>query len=148
MGTCPAASRMHSSHVCCKFFNVSCIILSIKSWILCYQHIYATQLPHCSINMTWLNKLKSLFVHWGQNWSFCRYWNNGVDQCVGSRAHVCQWVVMCGKSWEFEEIFAPPFPQCFLAACKLYSGFKNLEVRLLISTNWKTRSARNGRRDY
>lgn len=87
--------------------------------------------------MIWLNQLKSLFVHCGQNWSFCRYWNNGVDQCVGSCTHVCQWFVTCGKSWEIAEIFTLPFPPWFLAACKLCSGFKNLEVRLMISRNWR-----------
>lgn len=53
------------------------------------------------------------FVRWGQNWSFRRYWNNGVDQCVGFCTHVCQQVVTSGKSWEFAEIFTLPFPICF-----------------------------------
>lgn len=67
-----------------------------------------------------------------KKWSFWRVWNNGLDHYVGC---VCQWVVTFGKSWEFAEIFTLPSSLCFLAARKLQGGFKNPEVRLLISRN-------------
>ena len=112
--------HMYSS--CCKGFYVDCIILD---WVSrtgsLSPGIFMPLITHSAqLNMIWPNQLKSLFVYSGQNWSFCRYWNNGVDQCVGSCLPVsCDvW-----KELRICRDFHSSSPQSSLAACKAVRWF-------------------------
>ena len=91
-------------------------------------------------NKIQLNRLKCLFVRGGQNWSFCRYWNNGVDECVGSCLPV---ICDVRKERRICRHFYSSSTHFVLAACKVCAVFfQNLEVRLLISTKRYNSSAR------
>lgn len=82
--------HMYSLYVCCN-----CFYGTLLSWVeyqvleSLYTRIFMQLYSHnARFNVIRLNQLKSLFVCSGQNWSFCSYWNNAVDQCVGSRLPV------------------------------------------------------------
>lgn len=123
------------TYICCVCLYVDCIKI-IKSCIPRNRNINATPVPHCSTGVIRDSASSSLFLSIRDKTGLSAVcWDNGMYQCVGSCSHVCQWAVTCGKSWEFAEIFTPSSLHCFLAACKLCGGFKNLEVRLLISRN-------------
>lgn len=67
-------------------------------------------------NNVQLNRLKCLFVRGGQNWSFCRCWNNGVDECVGSCLPV---ICDVRKERRICRHFYSSFTHFVLAACKV-----------------------------
>lgn len=129
--------HMHSSYVCCTFFYIGYIILGWLSRAGFPSTRIFMQLNSHTALLTWSDSTtSSLFLSIGTKPVFLqilKWWRGSV--CVGSCTHVCHWVLTCGKSWEFAEIFTPSFPHCFLAAHKLCCSFKNLEVRLLNSRN-------------
>lgn len=102
---------------CCTWLNVSKVHMHYShtcNAVYWGQVICVNPTLTASINMIWLTR-KSLFVYSGQNGSFCRYWNNSLDLCVGYCTHICQWVVTSGKTWAFADIFHSSFPLCSLA---------------------------------
>lgn len=90
-----------SPYVCCKCFYVDCIMLGCVSGpdplLLGYLCSNSTPTLTCSVNVP----AQTPFVPSGQNLSFCRDRNNGLDQCVGSCSHVSQ----CCHVWKEMRLF-------------------------------------------